>query len=233
LSGPDTDTIFRMSVQPEFLELLSSEERDELDHLGHPTQAVRGDALLVHGDAADRVLVLRGGRVKVVVANRAGSETVLAFRGPGALLGEQALVDSHRRAASVVAVESVEMLVIAGSAFRAYLERRPHVMFAMLAVMSVRLRDSDRRLTEFAGADVLGRVSARLVELCDSSGAIPSVGLGEAIVPITQDELAGWAGASLESTAKALRTLRTLGWVSTGRRAIVIKDLSALRTRAC
>jgi CRP-like cAMP-binding protein len=219
--------------RPEFLELLTDEDRDELVRVGRPADAAAGEALLVHGEAAARVLVLRDGRVKVVVANRGGADTVLAFRGPGALLGEQALVDRQARSATVVAVEPVALLVIAGSVFRAYLERRPHVMFAMLALMSTRLRDSDRRLTEFAGADALARVSARLVELCESFAAQEAAVLDEITVPITQEELAGWAGASLESTAKALRTLRTLGWVRTGRRAIVIKDLPALRTRAC
>jgi CRP/FNR family cyclic AMP-dependent transcriptional regulator len=51
-------------------------------------------------------------------------------------------------------------------------------------------------------------------------------------LPITQEELAGWTGASLESTAKALRTLRSLGWIATGRRAIEVHDLAALRGRA-
>ena len=44
--------------------------------------------------------------------------------------------------------------------------------------------------------------------------------------------LAGWTGSSLESTAKALRQLRTLGWITTGRRALEVHDLQALRDRA-
>jgi CRP/FNR family transcriptional regulator, cyclic AMP receptor protein len=221
-----------MTPPREFLGLLGAEELDELNGLGRSARADRGDVLLVRGDVADRVLVLREGRVKVVVVNRAGGDTVLAFRGPGALLGEQALVDDQRRSASVVAVEPVELLVIAASTFRAYLGRSPQVMLAMLALLSTRLRDSDRRLTEFAGADALGRVSARLVELCEARAASGTTGADAITAPITQDELAGWAGASLESTAKALRTLRTLGWVSTGRGAIEVKDLPALRSRS-
>lgn len=53
--------------------------------------------LLARGDAADRVLILESGHVRVSVPTTAGTNAVLTFRGPGALLGEQALVDEFAR----------------------------------------------------------------------------------------------------------------------------------------
>ena len=221
-----------MARPSEFLELLTEADRAGLESIGRHVQADRAEVLLARGDAADRVLVLRSGRVKVTVPTASGSDTVLTFRGPGALLGEQALIDDQPRGANVVAVEPVELLVIAASAFRAYLHQRPQVALAMLAMLSSRLRASDARLTEFAAADTLGRVCARLVELCDVHGETGTAGSVLITLPITQDDLAGWTGASIESTAKALRTLRSLGWITTGRRAIEVHDVSALRERA-
>jgi len=219
-------------VAGEFLGLLSEEDRAELERIGNHQSADRADVLLARGDAADRVLVLEAGRVKVTVPTSAGSDAVLTFRGPGALLGEQALVDQRPRSANVVAVEPVELLVIAASTFRGYLARHPNVALAMLAMLSTRLRDSDRRLAEFAAADTLGRVSARLVELCDAHGDPGVAGSVRVTLPITQEDLAGWTGSSIESTAKALRTMRLLGWITTGRRALEVHDLDAVRRRA-
>jgi CRP/FNR family cyclic AMP-dependent transcriptional regulator len=216
----------------EFLELLTEADREGLERIGRHVPADRPEVLLARGDAADRVLVLRSGRVKVTVPTASGNDTVLTFRGPGALLGEQALIDDQPRGANVVAVEPVELLVIAASAFRGYLHQRPQVALAMLAMLSSRLRASDARLTEFAAADTLGRVCARLVELCDVHGETGTAGSVLITLPITQDDLAGWTGASIESTAKALRALRSLGWITTGRRAIEVHDVSALRERA-
>ena len=159
-----------MRAVAEFLGLLSEADRAELERIGHRKSADRPDLLLARGDPADQVLVLETGRVKVTVPTSAGTDAVLTFRGPGALLGEQALVDQRPRSANVVAIEPVELLVVAASTFRAYLARHPDVALAMLAMLSTRLRDSDRRLAEFAAADTLGRVSARLVELCDAHG---------------------------------------------------------------
>ena len=215
----------------EFLGLLGDEERAELAGLGRRRTADRGEVLIANGEAADRVIVIEHGRVKVSVPTPAG-DTVLTFRGPGALVGEQALIDDLPRSADVIAVEPVELLVVAASAFRGFLNRRPNVGLAMLAVLSARLRAADRRLAEFAAADTLGRISARLVELCDTHGEPDESGGVRVTLPITQDELAGWTGSSIESTAKALRALRSLGWVTTKRRAIEVHDLAALRDRA-
>lgn len=216
----------------EFLELLSAGDRAELERIGRRQTADRPDVLLARGESADRVLVLESGRVKVTVPTAAGTDAVLTFRGPGALLGEQALLDRQPRSADVVAIEPVQLLVVAASTFRSFLATHPDVALAMLAMLSTRLRDSDRRLAEFAAADTLGRVAARLVELCDAHGD-PAEGGGVRItLPITQEDLAGWTGSSLESTAKALRRLRQLGWITTGRRALEVHDLQALRDRA-
>ena len=79
--------------------------------------------------------------------------------------------------------------------------------------------------------DFLGcssRVSRRLVELTAEHGREADDGV-TITLPLTQEELAGWTGASREAVAKSLRTLRDLGWIGTGRRSIQVRDSDALR----
>jgi CRP/FNR family cyclic AMP-dependent transcriptional regulator len=221
-------------VQPagEFLTLLSDGDRADLEAIARRQTASRGDVLLARGEVGDRVLVVETGRVKVSVTTSGGREVVLTFRGPGSLLGDQSLVDESPRSATVTAAEDVSVLVVAASAFRGYLARHPDVALAMMAILSGRLRESDRRLAEYAGADTLGRICARLVELCETQGMPEGDSPVQITLPITQEELAGWTGASIEATAKALRSLRALGWVATGRRSLEVVDVAALRNRA-
>jgi CRP/FNR family transcriptional regulator, cyclic AMP receptor protein len=49
---------------------------------------------------------------------------------------------------------------------------------------------------------------------------------------LSQEELAGWVGASREAVSKALGTLRRHGWIETGRRRVIVHDLEALRRHA-
>jgi CRP-like cAMP-binding protein len=81
---------------------------------------------------------------------------------------------------------------------------------------------------EFTGSNTLGRVAMRLLELCDRYGE-QADGEIRIALPISQEELAGWTGASREAVTKALRTLRDLGWIETGRRSISVRDSEALR----
>jgi CRP-like cAMP-binding protein len=219
-------------VGGEFLKLLTDADRRDLEAIGRRQTAARGEVLMARGEVGDKVIVIDSGRVKVSVMTSTGREVVLTFRGPGSLLGDQSLVDESPRSATVTAAEPVEVLVIAASAFRGYLASHPNVALAMLATLSARLRESDRRLAEYAAADTLGRICARLVELCEMQGDLDGTSSVRITLPITQEELAGWTGASIESTAKSLRALRDLGWVSTGRRALEVQDLEALRGRA-
>ena len=67
-----------------------------------------------------------------------------------------------------------------------------------------RLRDADRKRIEFGAHDTIGRVAARLVEMAERFGQPTPDGLKIAL-PFSQDELAGWIGASREAVSKALR----------------------------
>ena len=114
-----------VSSADEFLGLLGDEDRAELERIGHRRQADRPDVLLARGDEADRVLVLEAGRVKVTVPTPSGTDAVLTFRGPGALLGEQALVDRRPRSADVWADSNVECLEIAIEDFERFQAAHP------------------------------------------------------------------------------------------------------------
>jgi CRP/FNR family transcriptional regulator, cyclic AMP receptor protein len=213
-----------------FLSELEPQEREDLEKLGTVRRYRRGDVLFHQGDDAGVVLVLLSGHVKAAMMND-GREVILAFPGPGGLLGELSAVDGQPRSATVRAVDDIEALVIPGSAFRAFLEHRPRVALVLLRSVAARLREADRQRVDYAVNDVVVRVAGRLVELCDRYGAEDGTGIDVGLA-ITQDELASWAGASREAVAKGMALLRTLGWVQTERRRIVVLDLPALRRYA-
>jgi CRP/FNR family transcriptional regulator, cyclic AMP receptor protein len=78
---------------------------------------------------------------------------------------------------------------------------------------------------------VAGRLAQRLVELCERFGTPQERGF-EIVLPLSQEELASWVGASREAVSKAFQLLRTLQIVETGRRRVTVLDLGALRQHA-
>jgi CRP/FNR family transcriptional regulator, cyclic AMP receptor protein len=151
--------------------------------------------------------------------------------GPGELVGELAAIEDSPRSTTVTTLEPVDALVVPRTDFLALLNRRPRIALEILRVVARRLRYADAQRAEFAALDVAGRLAQRLVELCERFGTPLERGF-EIVLPLSQEELASWVGASREAVSKAFQLLRALQIVETGRRRVTVLDLDALREHA-
>jgi CRP/FNR family transcriptional regulator, cyclic AMP receptor protein len=214
-----------------FLAALSPQDADRLRELGVPRRHPAGAALFHEREPGDRVLLLLGGRVKLVTITPDGREVVLAIREPGDLIGEMSALDGADRNATGIALEPVQARAIPTAAFTAFLERTPGAALALARLLAARLRDADRKRAEYLAMDTVGRVCARLVELSERFGVPDPQGV-LIDAAITQEDLAGWTGSSREAVIRALRILREEGLIATRRRCITVLDAAGLRERA-
>jgi CRP/FNR family transcriptional regulator, cyclic AMP receptor protein len=191
----------------------------------------RGTALFSEGDVADRVFLIEQGWVTLRIATPAGGEVILGLWGPGDVVGELSALDSEPRTATALAVDEVEAVVAPAGAWRAMLESDPELAGELLRLLAVRLRDSNRQRVEFAMLDCLGRVALRLLELAERFGEPSDEGV-RIELPLSQEQLASWCDCSREATVKALRTLREVADITTGRRTITLRDPELLRPHA-
>ena len=217
--------------RPSFRDGLTADQLAALQAIGGRRRYRTGETLFHERDPGDAVLLVLEGRVKISVPTAAGREALLDVREPGDLIGEMAALGGAPRSATVTAVGPVEVLAVGQDAFMAYLDHTPGVAVVLLRMLARRLVEADRKLVEFVAQDTIGRVCARLVDLAERFGEPAPDGVllhG----PVTQEELAGWTGASREALVKALRALRERGWIATGRGEITVRDAQALRRRA-
>jgi CRP/FNR family transcriptional regulator, cyclic AMP receptor protein len=190
----------------------------------------RGDALFHQGDDPGMVLIIHSGRIKVSVVTPDGHDVMLGYLQPGTVLGDLAALDGEPRSTTAIAIDAVEALGVPMLAFRTLLDERPGIMRALALIAAQRLRLADRQRVEFAAYDVLGRVARRIDELAES-GTETAEGI-EIDAGLSQEDLAAWTAASREAVSKALGAMRTLGWIETRRRMIVVRDRGALRRHA-
>jgi CRP-like cAMP-binding protein len=209
----------------DFWGALGPEDARELKALGVVRTFARGRVLLHEGQVPDRVLVLRSGRVKVTSSTVLGREVVLAFRGPGELVGELAAIDEEPRSATVQALEPVEALVLDRGRFRTFVATHPAASLTLLQMLSRRLRDADEKRIELSAYTTIERVAGRVLELSGRFGVADEGGVR---VALSQEELAGATGSSVESVARALQTMRSLKCIETRRREIRVLDAEAL-----
>ena len=219
----------RMTAE-DFLASLSVEDADALRTAGIRRTYGANVALLHQADEAGPVVVLLGGRAKITFTG-AGREAIFGVVGPGELVGELAAIEDSPRSTTVTTLERVDALVIPRSDFLALLDRRPRIALVILRMVARRLRYADAQRAEFATLDVSGRLAQRLLELCERFGTPQERGI-EIRLPLSQEELASWVGASREAVSKAFLLLRTLNIVETGRRRVTVLDFGALQRQA-
>ncbi|MGH8095222.1 MAG: peptidase domain-containing ABC transporter [Chthoniobacterales bacterium] len=107
-----------------------------------------GDLLVRQGDPADSFYVLVSGRARVVKADQAGNEIVLATLKPGDSFGESALTDGGTRTATVRCSTAVEALRLDRSDFLERAEEVPELKHYL--EMTARHRSLHGFLYEFS-----------------------------------------------------------------------------------
>jgi CRP/FNR family cyclic AMP-dependent transcriptional regulator len=70
------------------------------------------DVIFSQGDAADSVLYIQKGAVKLAVLSPSGKEAVVAMLGPGDFLGEQALAGHSLRLTAAISLSATTALVV-------------------------------------------------------------------------------------------------------------------------
>ncbi len=231
LTGIDRVAELKLDDEAAFLDSLSDEQASALKDLASKRRFPKGAVLLNEGDVSGRVIVLISGRVKVCSYTADGKEVLFGLRGPGDILGDLSAIDGRPISATVCALEDLEVLVVSAQDFKSFLATTPGAAVKLLELIAGRLRDADRKRSEFGSIDAVSRVAARLVEMAERFGEETGDGL-RIDVSLSQEELAGWIGASRESVSKALQALKTRGLIEIHRRGITVLDMEKLRRRA-
>ncbi len=198
---------------------------------GTATRLKPGGILFHEGDRAGAVYGVVSGRVRVEVSTPTGGRLVLAVKEPGDVLGELAALDGRPRSAAAVAIDAVELVQVGVDDFLSALVDEPKHAVSLLQRISRDLRESVDRTTARASADTTQRLAMLLFDLADRYGE-HSDAIVEIDLTLTQDDMAGWIGATREATARSLRTLRDKGCVATARRRISVTDIAVLRDAA-
>lgn len=212
-----------------FLGYVGPQDLQDLLALGTERRFAPGAFLLLEGDPSNHVLLLIEGQAKVYRVAPDGSRLLVAIRGPGDVLGELAALggEDAARGATVEALEPTRARVLSAATFLTFLGQRPQACLALARNVRARLADADRIRVETVVYDATTRVARCLVDLALRHG-VRSEPDGPLTLRISQEELAGWVGASRESVARAMRSLRNRKFILTRYRQIQIIDLDGL-----
>src|SRR5215475_14840683 len=108
-----------------------------------PVHLAADQVLFLAGDAGDGCYRIEKGLLKVSMVSTSGAERILSILGPGAIVGELAVLDGLPRSASVLALRDSELLFVSKAKFDQYAHNHPELYQHLLKLLASRLRDTN------------------------------------------------------------------------------------------
>ena len=168
--------------------------------------------LFLEGAEANGCYRLEEGLLKASVRAPNGSERILAVFGPGAVIGELAMIDGGVRSASVTALRDSKLSFVSRATFEVVTQETPELSRHLLILVTQRLRDTNNALTATNFLSVKGRVASALLQLAEAFGR--DVGSGRILIEqkVSQNDLA--AGVARENVTRVLKDWTNRSWLS-------------------
>jgi CRP-like cAMP-binding protein len=119
------------------------------------------------------------------------------------------------------------ILQISAENFEKILNRHPDVLLKVLKAVGQRLEESQEIIKQLSVYSVEQRIAAALIRLAAKLGEQKE----EAVLiqlPFSRQDLAAMTGATIETVSRVMSRFSAEGWISTGRKWVVINDLAQL-----
>jgi CRP-like cAMP-binding protein len=222
----------KFSAPENVLSVLPKEISAALFAAARPHHLKADQVLFMAGDPGDGCYRVETGLLKVTVTSASGRERILAILGPGALVGELAMIDAEPRSASVVAARDSDVSYISRHTFEAVAEAHPEVYRHIVNLLVRRLRDTNSVVTAMTFLSLKGRVAYALLGLAEAFGQ--DVGSGRILVrqKITQSDLAAMTGIARENVSRIVNDWIRLKLISRLSGYYCLEDREAIEREA-
>jgi CRP/FNR family transcriptional regulator, cyclic AMP receptor protein len=208
-------------------DFLTAEQRDSLAALGKEVSFPPGDTIFREGQPSRSVVMVKHGSVRITKHVPESSDMPLATRGAGEILGDEGVLADVVRSATITTITEVVGVDIGAADLLRFVET--HRLWSAFYRKAIDRRyESDDKRILVAKFDVRERLADHLLDQVQRLGV--AQGDNWVLEGATQEELANAIGASRDGVAVEMRRLRTEGLVSTGRRKVVLHDLTALKS---
>jgi len=215
---------------PELLRTIGCEARPDPAAAGFGVNVwrARSGAVLLHeGAEAESVLVVRSGSFKCVKTSEDGYEQVLAFAGPGEVLGFEAVSRGHHTA-TVIALEDSTAFSLPLRELDRWRQRFPSLDHALQFALSRQLVRAGEVAEMMAAVAAETRLARFLVWL---SGCMAERGQSSRrlYLRMSRRDIASLLGVAHETVSRSFTALADWGCLRVDNREVEILDEAALR----
>ncbi len=182
----------------------------------------KGETLFYQDTPADGFHVVVEGQISVLRQGVDGREQVLHLFGPGEMCGEVPVFQGGTFPASAVAARKARTLFLPKEAFGDFAAQHPEVLMAMLASLSMRLRQFVNLIDDLSLKEVSARLAKYLLDLASHQGR------SRVELDTTKSILAARLGTAPETLSRIFAKMQARGAVAVEGRWIELSDRDLL-----
>jgi CRP-like cAMP-binding protein len=179
----------------------------------------------------ETVYIVRTGTVKVHIKASQSREVILAILKPGEPIGEMNFVDHKGRSAAAITREDCKFFSLSRSAFEECLDSIPEMAHNLVRIFGRRLRLTNAQVQALALYDVPGKVAHQFLTFAQEYPDKLNNGDVRISLRLTQDDLAGFVGATRKAVNRAVRDFKASGFISVKCYQYTLHNLAALEQR--
>src|SRR5919106_2598326 len=213
------------------LDLFRGLSEQDIEAIGHATTmsfCTPGQVLLSPDDPAERIHIVKKGKVRVYRVTADGKQLTLDIYDRGTILGDMRMLGQDRLPeAYVEAVEAGVICTISPDELRRLIERYPAIGVNVISHLANRLQEAERELEAMAYQRVGQRLAGKLIDLAQRFG-VKTVRGTMIEARLTQQELAEMIGTTRETLAHTIGEFRRQGLLTTAHHRVLIRDAERL-----
>jgi len=202
---------------------LSQHDWEKVKHLFIEKRFGKDDYIFFEGDPASWLGIVLEGRVKVIKHSEAGKDVVLNLIAPGEMLGEVSAFNGEPYPATAQAMEPTVVASIHQDDYLRLLKQYPALALKVIEEQGRRLRDAQEMIRSMAVERVERRIARILLKLAATTGLSSEKGITIEL-PLTRQDIADMAGATVETAIRTMSRFRKKGLVQTKRGRVTILE---------
>ena len=186
----------------------------------------RGQEVFAQGDPANRMFLIKAGRVKLSKITEAGNEITLDIRKAGDFLGESMLIEDADYPLTAWCLEDTLICSFSNGDFEKLILENPNIGLQVIKNLSNRINWLTERVGSLSLTNLEDRLYQVLTQVAREHGVESPRGFSIQF-PLTHEELGFLVGAHRVSITKAMKALKQGGRIFQEGRTLILPPLAA------
>jgi len=189
---------------------LSEEKRAGMASMLRPVNIKKKSFIYNMGDSAEKIYILKEGRIKITRLTEDGKELTIDILEPGDIFGEMVIAGESERETSAEALEDSFICAMGKNDFERFIAENPGVSMGITKWFGSRIRKVESRLENLIFHDVRARLLSLFNDLGEKYGE-DTPGGKKITIHLSHQEIANLIGATRETVTLELNNLKREG----------------------